>query len=226
MKKILFSVLFACMMVICVQAQVFVGGSFGFDYSEYKESSGSTTYKGPAVFAFEFSPMVGFYLTDNFAIGTKINLGVFGMNDREDKPTKDQATLIGFSPFIRNNLVSVGNLSLLLETSVGVNAISSKSTYESVSVDGPSALIVGISAVPILSYNFTDRLSIEMHTNILRLGLGTSVVKEKFGSTEYKDTNTYFGFGVNPSGLSSTIMNEFDILINETPFQIGMVFKF
>ena len=227
MKKIILAVLFACMMAVGVQAQVFIGGSLGVDYSADKYSSGSVSVNEPAYTGFEFSPMVGFYLTDNLAIGAQINLGIFNVNDRDDKPTKFTATTFGVAPFIRTTFVSAGNLSLVLETSVGFNSVSTKSNYESVTVDGPSATIIGLNAVPLLSYKMSDRLSIEMRTNLLRLSGGSAAVKEKYGSTEYTTTTTYFGFGVNPSGISSLIMNELEMsFVGGSPLQIGMIFKF
>ena len=227
MKKIFFSVLFACMMAVCAQAQVFIGGSLGVDYQADKYTRGSVSANGDAFTAFEFSPMVGFEVSDKLAIGAQINFGFFSMNDRDDKPTKNNATLIGFAPFVRNTFVSVGNLSLLLETSIGINSVTTKSTHESISVDGPTALIFGLNAVPVLSYSLTDRLSVEMRTNLLRLSLGSASIKEKYNDTEYKTTTTYFGLGVNPSGLPSMVMNELDMpLMSASPLQIGMILKF
>ena len=224
MKKIILSVLFVAMMAVYAQAQLFVGGSIGADYTAYKYTFGSTTEKGDALFAFEFNPMLGFDLSDRMGIGATLNLGMFTVSDREDPPFKLKALMYGVSPFVRNAVLYSGNLSLLLETKVSFLGVNTKSSYESQTVDGPKILSYGLSVAPVLSYSLTDRLFLEARVNLFRLSIGQAVIKDV---DDDKDISTFFGIGINPSAITSPLLNEMEIpVMSASPIEIGMVFRF
>ena len=223
MKKVFLVMMFAVVTAVCAQAQLFVGGSLGVDFTASKEVEGSTTEKGPATFFIEFSPMVGFSLSDNFAVGLKAGLGLLNSNNRADEPTKAKVTLWEFAPFARYTLVSAGDVSLLAEATLGIQGATTKDTRGSTTNEGPSVFGFGFSAMPILSYSFTDKLSIEARPNLFRFVFG--VVTTKYpGDSDNKDTDTYLGFGVNPSRVPIEFRSEFEF---DTPlFEVGMIFKF
>ena len=52
-----------------INAQVFVGGDFGINSSKLKAESGSLSFDDSKTFAVYISPKVGFFLSDNFAVG-------------------------------------------------------------------------------------------------------------------------------------------------------------
>ena len=222
MKKIYLSVLFAGLMAICAQAQMFVGGSVGASYVASKSTYSSTTVKGPANLSFEFNPMLGYDLSEKMGIGVMLNLGFSTTDNRRDDPTKRNSLIYGASPFLRNVVLYSGNLSLLLETQISFLGVNSKISQGSTSLDLPKTFAYGLSVAPILSYSLTDRLSLETRVNLLRFGIGQVLVKDD----DDKDTITFFGFGINPSEISSSF-NDMDIsVLSNSPIEIGMVFRF
>ena len=223
MKKIILSVLFVAVVAVYAQAQLFVGGSIGADYTAYKYTSGSTTEKGPALFSVEFNPMLGFDLSERMGIGATLNLGMFNVSDRDDPPSKLKALMYGVSPFVRNVVLYSGNLAFLIETKFSFLGFNTKSSYESQTIDGPKILSYGLSVAPVLSYSLTDRLYLEARVNLLRFSIGQAVIKED----EDKDISTFFGIGINPSEITSPLLNELEIpVMSASPIEIGMVFRF
>jgi len=223
MKKILLSVMFAGLMAICVQAQMFVGGSVGANYVASKSTSSSTTVKGPALLSFEFNPMLGYDLSETMGIGVMLNLGFSTSDNRRDDPTKRNNLIYGVSPFMRNAVLYSGNLSLLLETQISFLGVNSKTSQGSTSHDLPKVFAYGLSVAPILSYSLTDRLFLEARVNLLRFGIGQGVVKDD----DDKDIMTFVGLGVNPSEISSSLNRGMDITVtSNSPIEIGMVFRF
>jgi hypothetical protein len=221
MKRIILSVMFACMMAICAQAQMYVGGSIGAYYDAGKTKSGSTTNKGSARIAFELSPMFGYYLSDDVSVGAMLNLGLFNTNDRRDPASKDKRFMFGIAPYIRKSILDVGNLSLLLEANIGIFGTTSKNTYESTTNEGPKTFTFGLNVLPVLSYNLTDRLNLEARVNLLRLSFGATTQKQS--GSETKHTDSFFGLGVNPSFLHDMLPDDMMLV---TPLQIAAIFKF
>ena len=213
MKKTFLVMMFAVMTAICAQAQMFVGGSMGIDFGATKQTLGSTTNNGPATSAFELSPKVGYYLSDNFAVGLNATLAFASQNNRADNPTKQKGTEWGFAPFARLSLLNIGNFSILLEGGVGIFGSSSKTTTGSTTLDGPSVFGFGMGVMPLLSYTLTNRINLEASTNLARLALVSETEKTGSGTTESKVSDTSFGLGVDSSDFFST------------PFKIGIIFK-
>ena len=219
MKKLIISCA-VVMTAVCAQAQLFVGGTLGFDYTAGKTVAGSITEKGDATITIEFSPMVGFSISDNFAVGVQAGIGLISTNDRATEPKKDNTTFWEFAPFARYTLVSSGDFSLLAEGSLGLYGKTGKTTRGGVSTDDPSTVGFGLSVMPIVSYSMTERLSLELRPNLFKFALGLETTKAP-GSSDYKDVDTFFGFGANPSTLPLVYR-----LSNLSFLEVGMIFKF
>ena len=230
MKKLFLLVLCAVMTAVCAKAQLYVGGAIGFDYFADKSSYGSTTSKGDAGFIVNFSPMLGFDLSEKMSFGAKIHLSAYNFSDRESDPTKSNALGYGLSPYIRYAALSVGNFSLLIEPSIFFLGATTKETYGTTSHEGPKLLGYGLQIGPVLTYNLTNRLSLEANVNFLRFSFGQIAAKYGSGDSESKFTTTLFGIGINPTSeminISSEI-NEVGVGLQTTsPLQIGLTFRF
>jgi len=217
MKKVFFAMMFACMMAFSAQAQkFFAGGTIGVDYVDGKSSQGNTTYNGPATISFEFRPMLGIYLTEKLGAGATISVGMSVRNDRDEhEPTKDKSFDWGFGPFMRYTALSRGDFSVLVEGGFGIFGSSSKRTYGTTTHEGPKHFGFDIGVMPLLSYNLTNRISIEASSNLARFGF--TVQTEKRGSggeSQQKETDTSFGFGVDSEDFF------------RSPYQLGVIFKF
>jgi len=214
MKKVFLAVLFASMMAVSANAQLFVGGSIGFDIDASKNTSGTTVSNNPLTVSFDFSPKVGYYLSSAFGVGVITHFGLGLTNNRRDDPTKYTSINWGFGPFMRYTVLSRGDFSVLVEGGAGVYGELSKSTRGSTTIKDPSTFGFDISAMPILSYSLTNRVNLEVSSNLLRLGFGVESEKSGAGDSLSKDTNTYFGFGINGYDFFSS------------PYRIGVIFKF
>jgi len=214
MKKVFLAVLFASMMAVSANAQLFVGGSLGFDISADKSTWGTTVSNGDLDVSFDFSPKVGFYLSSVFGVGVITHFGLGLTNDRDNNPTKYSTVKWGFGPFMRYTLLSRGDFSMLVEGGAGVYGTVSKRTMGSTTNKAPSTFGFDISAMPVLSYSLTNRVNLEASSNLLRFGFGLETTKSGAGDSLSKDTTTSFGFGI----------DGYDFFNSD--FKIGIIFKF
>jgi hypothetical protein len=215
MKKIFLALIFAGMTAMSAQAQTyFAGGALGVDYNGGKYSFGAATTNKPATTSFEISPMLGYYLSKDLGVGVMINVGMSNRNNRADDPTKSKSFDWGFSPFLRYTVLTRGDFSILMQGSAGVFGSSTKVTYGTTTDKGPKTFGFDISVVPLLSYNLTSRVSLEVSSNMARFGFSVQTEKTGSGDSQQKETESSFGFGV----------DSFDFF--RSPYQIGMIFKF
>jgi len=214
MKKVFLAMMFASMMAFSANAQLFVGGSVGFDVSADKSTSGTTVTNGDLDVSFDFSPKVGYYLSSTFGVGVITRFGIGFSNDRESDPTKYTSIEWGFGPFMRYTVLSRGDFSLLVEGGTGVYGKALTRTIQSTTVKAPSTFGFDISAMPVLSYSLTSRVNLEASSNLLRFGFGLETTKSGAGDSLSKDTTTSFGFGINGYDFFSS------------PYRIGVIFKF
>ena len=214
MKKGFLVVFLACTMVVYAQAQMFVGGSLGFDYNARKVSSGSTSNKRPSETTFEVSPMLGYFVSDKFAVGATVSLGFTSWNSRASEPFKEKSVEWSLFPGVRYSLLSIGDFSFWAQGGMGIFGSSSKTSQGSTTTNGPSVFGFGINVMPLLSYSLTDRINLEASSNLARFGFESWTVKRGSGDSQLKNTESSFGFGINSHDLFST------------PFQIGIIFKF
>jgi len=215
MKKVFLALIFAGMTAMSAQAQTFfVGGALGVDYNDGKHSSGSTTTNRPSTISFEISPMLGYYLSENLGVGVMVNIGMSTWNDRADDPTKNKSFDWGFGPFLRYTVLTRGDFSILMQGGAGIFGSSSKVTYGNTTDKGPSTFGFDIGIMPLLSYSLTDRVSLEVSSNLARFGFTMETEKTGSGDSQQKETESSIGFGV----------DSFDFF--RSPYQIGMIFKF
>jgi outer membrane protein len=211
------------------KAQMFVGGSFGLDVASNKlKGSGESADVGKS-FGFDLTPKFGYYLNDKLAVGGQIGFGITSstppayaylrslgelgellaedFGDGFDADVKGVTTTFTIAAFGRYHLFDVDKLSLIMEGSLGFTASKLKMTAGGVTTEEEPLNTVGLSVMPVLAYNLTDRFGIEASSDFLRFGFSSS--SQKWGDA--KSVNTSFGFGANSTtGL----------------IQLGVVYKF
>jgi len=214
MKKVILAVMFASIMAVGAQAQLFVGGSVGFDFEEKTRTTGSTISNLPLGVSFDFSPKVGYYLREKLAAGVMISLEIGFENDRANDPRKSSSFEWGFAPFMRYTTLSRGDFSLLLEGGAGVFGGWSKSTRGTNTTEGPKNFGIDAGVMPILSYSLTERVNLEVSSSLLRFGFSVESSKTGAGDSLWQETETSFGFGIDANHFFSS------------PYRIGLIFKF
>jgi outer membrane protein len=218
MKKAVSVIVFAVITAVSAQAQVFIGGSVGADYTGGKTKNGSSSTDRPSTFSLEFSPRVGYYLNDRFAAGLDVGFEHTINNNRADTETKNFTTKFGVGAFGRYHAVEADRLTFILEGTLGWATGRQKTKTGSNSTEGDPINTVGLFVYPVLSYSLTDRLSLEAYSDFLRLGFGMMTIKNE--DVDRKTTTNYFGVGANSED------NELYREASGSAFSIGIVFKF
>lgn len=201
MKKILL-LLAVAIIGTAANAQLFVGGSFGIDKSYVDIKSGSITSDDGSALVFQIVPKVGYYLNEDFAIG--VSSGIiksivytpeygWGYPEQEKVET---LSIWAYSVFARYNLVRYERFSLLLNSELGGGKITSKTKIGSTTTEDNPTSIFAFAVMPILSFDITERFSLEMSSDFLRLGF-TSYTETDLDDKDYNKTTNNFGLGVN-----------------------------
>jgi hypothetical protein len=207
MRKVIFSAMVALSSATMASAQLFVGGSVGFD------GSGTTTpigadkdeeYRGS--FAWRVSPTVGYSLSDNFLVGLTLGFGTNAANTSSSRTiggttTESSTSTFGWSvaPFARYTALTFGNFGFAAEARVGIVGTSAKSKVAGTSTDDPSTLGFGISVVPVLTYNLSDR--VQLFTNLNFLNLYFSHTSSGLPNDDRKTSANTYGLGVDANSL-------------------------
>lgn len=181
MKKILMT-LGAAMVAVCMNAQVYVGGSLGIASVKNGNADAETTYK--------FLPEIGYNINDEFAIGVTVgyekgNSNIlsdnFGANINHEKFT--------IAPYVRYNIPVSNTVKLFVDGGVGFGSIK----------DNGTELQLGLK--PGVAFNMSDKLSFVTHFGFVGFnsfnpkadGIDTS---NKTG-VEFNQNNLTFGLYYN-----------------------------
>jgi len=204
---------------------MFVGGGIGFDFTGGKTKNGSNTQDRPSSFTFQLSPKVGYYLSDDLAIGLEVGFITMSRKTPKDLWWGSDDRIFSTTgwhvgAFSRYNLVGTEKLSLLLEGGLTIGGLKSKEKVGSNTTDGNPSSFFTIGVLPVLSYDLSDRLSIEASGDFFRLGFTLHTQKDA-NNKDYKQTTNNFGFGVNAINPVSDLND-----VSSSLFRVGLVFKF
>lgn len=213
MKKKIFAIA-AFMLTIStmLSAQVFVSGAFNLSTSNSKETMGSVSVDGDKTFEFDFMPKVGYFMSDDFAIGLGFGLGTSKTTSPkeitysgEEEITKQNTWAI--APFARYYFARTGELSFFGEATFGFGGGKSEYSVGGVTEDGPKISMIGFGIAPAISYNLSERFAIE--ASFGSLGYSSYTTEETEGEEIYKYT---------VSGI--------DLSLDLTSLYFGAIFKF
>lgn len=181
--------------VISLNAQVFVGGSLGFNSTGGTVDNGTSTTDKPSTFNFNISPFVGKFASENLAYGLALNY-VAGRTESAGTPvTVNTSSTFGITPFLRYYAVRMSKFSVFGQGNIGYSFSTSKEKTDGVSVDGPKRSMIYINIFPALSYEVSKKFSLETSFNIFNFGLSFTSVKT--GDNIDKTTNFGVGAGLN-----------------------------
>lgn len=212
MKKLFITIAFVAAAMFA-NAQFFVGGNLGMDFTSGKwkaEGNGVTvTQDQPKTFEFTFAPSIGFMFNDKIGVGLDI---MFGMDKATNKDytvdpvvtTTIKTTTFGLAPYFRYVFAEVDNFKFYCDAKLLWQMDKPKVKVEgngvTVTADGAKTTTFGVGIVPGMAYMLTDNISMNCALNILELGFSTSKTVDKNpdgDGVDYTTTNNEFGFGVN-----------------------------
>ena len=147
MKKKNAVLLFALLLMgWSLNAQIFVGGSLSLNSSKSSSTTGSTTTELGKNMNYDFSPEVGYFLSENLALGLDFGIG----NNKTTTPitltTNSENSITNWSirPFARYYAMKSGSFSVFGEGALNIGGSSTKTTSGSTTTDGLSTTTFGM----------------------------------------------------------------------------------
>ncbi len=205
MKRIPVIILLLTIVTSCyLNAQLFTGGSIGFNSSGGKQDYGTGEQDKTSYMNLDFSPAIGYFLSENLAAGVKIQLSL----DKTTTPpftaggdeTVDTETEIGFVPFIRYYAARFNKLSVFGQVQAGITMGTEKTKTGSTETDGPKTTTIMFNVLPAVALEVSDHLMLEAYINLFRFGFSSET--EKNGDN--KETTNNFNFGLSSSNIFTT----------------------
>lgn len=141
MKKIVLTMM-AAMVAVVMDAQIYAGGSVGFQ---------TVSHDGNSTTAFTLKPEVGYNLNEDWAIGM-----AFGYSEKGKDESKVKTFII--NPYVRYNAVKLDKVTLFLDGAF---------EYKNTKFDNYKENEWGLGVKPGISVALTDKLSMVSHMGFI-----------------------------------------------------------
>jgi len=218
MKKVLIS-LAAIAFAVSANAQLFIGGSLSANTTATPSSYvvGSTVVESkPTSSTLSFAPVVGFELSDKFAVGGMLSLSTSkSVSDKEvskDVWTKTNAWSV--APFVRYTFVTFGDFALKAQAVASVYQSTPVTNAGSGKTKGWRTTTLSLNVAPIVSYSLNEHFDLEANLNFFGLTASTSTSKDP-DEKDNKNTSNYLGLTANSSNV-----------VTLGSIRIGFIYKF
>jgi hypothetical protein len=178
MKKAILAMFMAITGLGFVNAQVYLGGSLGFNTSNSKPENGKKTDQS----SFSFTPEVGYSLDQDLDLGLKLGFS----NNKNWDDTKSNAWAI--APYVNYSFVEFGRFSVWGQGELFFGK-SEENKVKSTSF--------GLNIRPLLKYNLSDRFLLLTNLNFLNIGFAQTKIDKL-------RTDSSFDLGVNSNNVANT----------------------
>lgn len=192
--------LFICMISVLgialyaqpVAKSIFLGGSIGMYYQKDKYDSDDETRKTTQ---FNFSPKMGYFISERTAIGLKLELSSgSSKTESDDQDTRTTETIFSITPFMRYYLTQ-GAVGFFTEASCNIGFGGNKHSIDSYTEKGSiTQVMAGIS--PGIYYYVHPKLAFEFSAG----WLGYQYYSEEVEGEKRKQST--FGFDIATTGFS------------------------
>jgi len=189
----LFLIVLLFFLYLSLNAQVFVGGNVGFNNSK-TELDGPNLQK-VSNFSLGLTPRVGKFLSDKLAIGLALDISLSGNKTSNNYEILSRTSSFGVSPYLRYYALRWNKVSVFGHGGVGLSFTNEHEEMDGVTHEGPKGTKVYFTVYPGLSYDISEKFSLESSINILSLGYSYYVTKE--GSVTNKKSIFNIGAGLN-----------------------------
>ena len=209
MKRVISICTILVTMTVAGNAQYFIEGSVEVEYNDATPTfPGYPPEKQFADSYWSVSPLVGYQLNDDFAVGAKATF-----NRRTDWSLYSGGEPVGFEKissrwsyavFCRYQLWGTEKLSFLVESSIDISGGSTEEKTGTIAKKTGSWTSFGVNAVPLVTYNITDKWSIITTSYLFNLRFNHETVKNEETGLQTKLYS--YGFNaVSSFSLSITI---------------------
>ena len=222
--------------ILAGNAQFFVEGGLSFDKTEEKtDDAGVDFFSSSDRLMFGFSSQAGYWLNDNFAVGTILAVSqsktegktIYSNNPQNNNNSNRKFFRWQISAFSRYKLWGSEKFSVLLDGSLYFAKTNGKSTVEqplSITKSSPVNLETGIKAIPVVTYDLNERLSIKVTCSFLSMNL-----YYLSGKTEYSQYTVFdHGLELSDGNKTKNMQNGFSFGTEGElgNIQIGIIYKF
>lgn len=191
----MFLIIFLVGSITLSNAQYFVGGSFSFNTNGGSIDDGTVKTDKTTSTNYNLSPKAGYIMSDNFWVGVQIGFGVNKSKTAGTPEVINKTSQFGVTPFARYYALHKNKFGLFAEGQLGLNFSSSKSESAGTTTDGPKNTVISFAVFPGISYDISDRVTLEAQINGFNLGYSNSVSKTDNAGTVTKNKSTNLGFG-------------------------------
>lgn len=181
------------------KAQLYAGGSLGYQSSGVSTASGSTTVNGKSTTAITLSPEVGYYLNQNLAVGISLSF----LSNSVTTPigttssTIDLSNTYMFTPYARYHVLRSGSFSFFGEGSIGIGGQVSQTTKGNTIDKGPSVGTFALAVSPGISYDLSEKFCLIAKLGNIGYQSSSSSTTNTIGTTSTTTTITTSSFGIN-----------------------------
>jgi opacity protein-like surface antigen len=194
-----------------LNAQVFIGGNFGYNSATDKTDNGGTTINKTSNYNFSLSPNAGKFLSEKVAFGFALDITLSGSNSGVNPETISRSYSLGGSLFLRYYAIKWNKFSVFGQGNIGLAFANSSIKAGGSTTNGPKPTKLYFSVYPGLSYDINDKLSLQTTLNILSFGY--TYITTKTGT--YTENTSSFNIG---AGLSK--------IVSIGDMTIGAIYKF
>jgi len=177
---------------------LFVGGSFNFSTIGEKAEAAGTTTEISTEMNFGIAPKVGFFISDNLAIGAGVGYSIWRWDDLPDNEIV-RASLFEITPFARYYLGGE-KFGLFGEGIISLGFGGSSVTDGNITTEGNPVNYLTIGAIPGVYYFISENFALEAQFGFL--GLERTVETSGQGAAEIRSIESGFSFELNPSTIS------------------------
>ena len=218
MKKVVISAVALVAFAMTANAQLFFGGQLGLSTSggtsEWTNGNTTTKTDNLKTTSFTFAPQVGFFLSESFAVGGYLNLGITNQDNVGGTYNESKETTLGITPFARYYFINSGKLKVAAEGQLGFSYTHRTENSGSVVVSEPKTTSFGFNVRPVAAYSLTENIDLEAGLNVFSFGFSHQSIKEESGNVTSTDKSNRFNFAGNSNNL-----------LNVGGLTIGFIYK-
>ena len=199
MKKVIITLIILVASIAAANAQFFVEGSIGASYRGGTSSLDGITKDNPSSYSLRVTPLVGYRLNENLALGVKASLikgtqRSMGYDPDTGDEIVHERKISGWSlsVFDRYKLWGTKKFSLLVESSVYISKSNNAEKTGTITIWNNTATAIGVTAFPLISYDLSDKWSFTFTTNLLRVDLYAQTVNDKDTGIKTKSAHLDF----------------------------------
>jgi opacity protein-like surface antigen len=208
--KVLLTIIILCG-CLDATAQFLIGGSIGISSSNEKRENDSPDEIKINDYSFTFSPASGISINEKLIVGFILDLTFEGSYNGAYTGAKHRSSMISGGPFIRYYPLRWNKLALFGHGNIGAGLSKTKTTYDNIPHDDSRETYGYILLFPGMSFDISEKLSLETSVNVLNVRYKYSVIKD---DTETRKKSVLsFGTGL-------------DNIVTSGSITIGAMYKF